>query len=119
MPDRRWMERWPAHTSQGMLMAATNGHERLEKAARALNVTSQSSGVILTRNTARPHDGEVICTYHFLRRVGPCPFHRSAQDLTLRCGTRKPAKGQLGSNEQAKKNQHPSNDGGPFPSSGI
>src|SRR5438093_12786352 len=78
-----------------MLKAATNGHERLEKAARALNVTSQSSGVILTRNTARPHDGEVICTYHFLRRVGPCPFHRSAQDLTLRCGTRKPAKGQV------------------------
>lgn len=65
-----------------MPMAKTNGHEHLEKAARALRETSTSSGVLLTRNTARPHDEEVCFPCHVHRRGGPCPCPRSAHDFT-------------------------------------
>lgn len=58
MPAMRRMERWPAHKSQETAIAATNGQERLENAARALSVTSRKSSATLTRSTARaPGDG--------------------------------------------------------------
>ena len=78
------IDRWPAHKIQGSAIAVAEGHERLENVARARSVTSNSSEVTLTRNTAQPHVDGVCFAYHFNRRGWPCTCPVSAHDITLR-----------------------------------
>ena len=50
--DSRVIDRCPVHSSQGIAVASTYGHERLLNASRALSTTSSISYAMLKRNTA-------------------------------------------------------------------